>query len=61
MTNRNALVSAFMVMTAIFVTNCSDPILDATDKYDKKKMEQAIKKARSTFDEFSARFHKPRP
>ena len=58
---RNALLFAFMTMTALFVTGCSQPPLTLTEDYDEKKMEQAIKEGRSTFDEFLTRFRNPHP
>jgi uncharacterized protein YegJ (DUF2314 family) len=51
-----------LLLTAIFViAGCSRKPETLTSKYDEKKMEQAIADARSTFDEFLARFRNPQP
>jgi uncharacterized protein YegJ (DUF2314 family) len=49
-------------MGIILVFNgCSRKPETLTDKYDEKKMEQAISEARATFDEFLIRFNNPQP
>ena len=50
-------------ITVVFLISpgCSRKPATLTETYDEKKMEQAIADARSTFDQFLARFRNPQP
>jgi len=61
MTWRSTLRFGLMLTLAILVSGCSRKPGTLTDQYDEKKMESAIQQARSTFDEFLARFRNPQP
>jgi len=51
-----------VLLTAVFIVGgCSHKPETLTSDYDEKKMEQAIADARSTFDDFLARFRSPQP
>jgi len=50
-----------LAVAVIVTAGCSRKPETLTNKYDEKKMEQAIVDARATFDEFVARFHSPQP
>jgi uncharacterized protein YegJ (DUF2314 family) len=50
---------ALLLTAAFIVAGCSRKPETLTSEYDEKKMEQAITSARSTFDQFLARFHNP--
>ena len=50
---------ALLLSATFIVAGCSRKPETLTSKYDEKKMEQAIADARSTFDEFLARFRSP--
>ncbi len=52
---------ALLLTAVLIVSGCSRKPETLTSKYDEKKMEQAIADARSTFDEFLARFRNPQP
>jgi uncharacterized protein YegJ (DUF2314 family) len=54
-------IIALMLTAAFIVAGCSRKPETLTNKYDEKKMEQAIADARSTFEEFLARFRSPHP
>jgi len=50
---------ALLLTITFIVAGCSRKPETLTNKYDEKKMEQAIADARSTLDEFMARFRSP--
>lgn len=51
-----------VLLTAVFLAGgCSHKPETLAEDYDAKKMEQAIAEARSTFDDFLARFRNPQP
>jgi len=51
--------AALLLLATSILGGCSRKPETLTDQYDKKKMEQAIADARSTFDDFVARFRNP--
>jgi uncharacterized protein YegJ (DUF2314 family) len=58
---KQALFTLFVAASILFVGGCNRKPETLTDQYDKKKMEQAIADARSSFDEFLVRFRNPQP
>jgi uncharacterized protein YegJ (DUF2314 family) len=50
-----------LITVILLAVACSRKPETLTNKYDEKKMEQAIADARSAFDEFLARFRNPQP
>src|SRR3954453_10669424 len=52
---------ALLLTATLIIAGCSRKPDTLTNKYDQKKMEQAIAEARSTFDEFLARSRSPHP